>query len=234
MTTLRAEWTKLRSVRSTTWMLLAIVALPIAFGAVSTSTSHAEGLGPGDPKKENVVAISLAGIYFAQIAAIAFGVLAICGEYATGTIRATFAANPRRRRVLAAKAAIVGALVLGAAAVAALVAFYLGQAMVHGNGFDDEHGYPAASLADGATLRTVAIAAVYPVVLALLSLGAARRSCATPRPRSACSSGCCWCRGSSARCCPRASGSRSRRRRRWRGSRLRRTVRRSGRGPGSA
>jgi ABC-2 type transport system permease protein len=171
MTALQAEWIKLRSVRSTTWMLLAIVGLTIAIGAISSSTSHTEGApGGGD---DDVVAISLAGVYVAQIAAVAFGVLAICSEYATGTIRTTFAANPRRHQVLAAKGTIVGGLVLGCAVVAALAAFYIGQAILHTNGYTYDNGYPAASLGDGHTLRTVAIAALYPVVLAMLSLGAA-------------------------------------------------------------
>ena len=61
--------------------------------------------------------------------------IAICGEYATGTIRATFAADPRRRVVLAAKTAVVGVVVLGAAAVAAVAAFYIGQAILHDNGY---------------------------------------------------------------------------------------------------
>jgi ABC-2 type transport system permease protein len=170
---LRAELTKLRSVRSTTWSLLAIVGLTIALGVVSSSTSSTEGGSPDQPGDENVVMMSLAGVYFAQIAVVALGVLAVCSEYATGTIRATFAANPRRRQVLTAKVAIVGALVSGASAVATVVAFYLGQALLHDNGFTYDNGYPAASLADGETLRTVGIAAAYLVVLAVLSLAAA-------------------------------------------------------------
>jgi ABC-2 type transport system permease protein len=117
--------------------------------------------------------VSLVGVYFAQIAAVAFGVLAVCSEYATGTIRATFAANPRRLQVVAAKVAIVGGLVAGVSIVATVGAFYAGQAVLRGNGFVDANGYPAASLADGQTLRTVAIAAGYLVVLAVLSLAAA-------------------------------------------------------------
>jgi hypothetical protein len=172
MTALRAEWTKLRSVRSTTWMLLAIVGLTIALGVVSCSTSHTEGGVPAGAD-DDVVVISLAGVYLAQIAAVAFGVVAICSEYATGTIRTTFAANPRRRVVLAAKTAIVGTLVLGAAAVSAVAAFSIGQAILHGNGYVEANGYPAASLGDATTVRKVAIAAAYPVILAVLSLGVA-------------------------------------------------------------
>jgi ABC-2 type transport system permease protein len=170
MTALRAEWTKLRSVRSTPWILLAVVGLTIAFGMVSCSTSHTDG---GPPSDDDVVMFSLAGVYFAQVAVVAFGVLAICSEYATGTIRTTFAANPRRRQVLAAKTAIVGALVLGAAVVATLAAFYIGQAILRSNGYNVDNGYPAATLSDPETLRKVAIAVAYPAVLAVLSLGLA-------------------------------------------------------------
>jgi ABC-2 type transport system permease protein len=172
MTALRAEWTKLRSVRSTMWALLAVVGLTIALGVVSCSTSHTEGAGPGD-SEDVLVRLSLVGVYFAQVAVVAIGVLAMCSEYATGTIRTTFIANPRRRQVLGAKAAIVGALVLVAAAVAAVASFYIGQAILHTNGYTAANGYPPASLADADTLRKVGVAAMYPVILALLSLGAA-------------------------------------------------------------
>jgi ABC-2 type transport system permease protein len=168
MTTVRAEWTKLRSVRSTTWMVLALVGLTLALGAVSCSTAHAGGPGSDD----DVVMFSLAGVYLGQVAAVAFGVVAICGEYATGTIGTTFAANPRRREVLAAKTAIVAALVLVAAAATTVVAFYLGQAILHTRGYTDANGYQAASLGDADTLRKVGLATVYLPVLAVLSLAA--------------------------------------------------------------
>jgi ABC-2 type transport system permease protein len=171
MNTLRAEWTKLRSVRGTAWSLVAITGLTIALGVVSCSTSHTDGGVPGGD--DDIVTLSLVGVYFAQVAAVALGVVAICSEYTTGTIRATFAANPRRRRVLAAKTAIVGALVLGAAGVAAFAAFYIGQAILHGNGYVEANGYPAASLSDPTTLRKVAVAATYPVILSVFSLGVA-------------------------------------------------------------
>jgi hypothetical protein len=43
----------------------------------------------------------------------------------------------------------------------ALSASYAGQALLHGNGFIDDNGYPAATLADAETLRKVAVAIVY-------------------------------------------------------------------------
>lgn len=112
---------------------------------------------------------------------VALGVLAICSEHATGTIRATFLANPRRHEVLAAKSAIVGGLVLCAGVLGAVAAFYVGQAILHSNGYTAENGYAPASLGDADTLRMVAVAAVYPMLLVVLSLGIAAivRSTAT-------------------------------------------------------
>ena len=171
--TLHAEWTKLRSVRSTPWTLFGIVALSLAIGAISCSTTHTEGGSPGMPGDEDVVLISLVGILLGQVAAVVLGVFALGGEYGTGTIRATFAAVPRRREVVVAKIVVVGALVFLAGLTAMLASFYLGQLILHGNGFVYENGYPAASLADGPTLRAVLAGAAYIAGVALLGLGAA-------------------------------------------------------------
>ena len=170
---LRFEWTKLRSVRSTPWTLLGIVALTVAIGAISCSTSHTEGGSPALPGDEDVVLVSLTGILLGQVAAVVLGAFAIGGEYGTGTIRATFAAIPRRRGVVLAKIVVVGALAVAAGLVATVASFYLGQLILHGNGYVYENGYPAASLADGPTLRAVLSGAVYLAGVALLGLGAA-------------------------------------------------------------
>jgi ABC-2 type transport system permease protein len=114
---------------------------------------------------------SLAGIWIAQIAVAVLAVLAITSEYATGTIRATFAANPRRLTVLAAKAAAVGAVVAGVGLAASFASYRLGQSILPGNGYTPANGYPAASLGDGATLRAVVGSGLYLVVLALFCLG---------------------------------------------------------------
>jgi len=72
-----AEWTKLRSVRSTPWSLAGIVALTLAVGVISCATSHTEGGSPGAPGDDDVVLISLAGILLGQVAAVVLGTFAI-------------------------------------------------------------------------------------------------------------------------------------------------------------
>jgi ABC-2 type transport system permease protein len=182
------EWTKLRSLPSTVWAVLAAVALTLLLSALVCSSVDTSGGGPnctpGAPGcgDEDVVLNSLSGIYLGQIAIVAVAVLAITSEYATGTVRATFAANPRRRMVLLAKAGVVGAMAFTAGLVASIGSFLIGQPLLHGNGFTPANGYPIASLGDGPTVRAVMGTALYVGAIAILGLGLGailRRTAAT-------------------------------------------------------
>jgi ABC-2 type transport system permease protein len=166
---LQAEWTKLRTVRSTPWSLLIVAALTIGLGAFICSMNKTQGHTTGGDT--DLVALSLSGAYFGQLAAAALGVFAIAAEHSTGTIRATLAASPRRGQVLGAKVALVGVLVLFAGGIATLGAFVLGQPILRGNGFSSANGWPVNTLADGAALRSVVNVALYMALIALLGLG---------------------------------------------------------------
>src|SRR5580704_13596343 len=152
-----SEWTKLRSVRSTYWTLLVAVVTPIGISAlVAVTLAHA----PGQPPTVDPL---LPGLISQEYAVLAVGVLGVLGfstEYGTGLIRTTFAAVPRRRAVLAAKAAVIGALTLVAGEVVAFVSFALVQAVLSGKhlGVSLSHpGVPGAVLADGLLLAVVAL-----------------------------------------------------------------------------
>jgi ABC-2 type transport system permease protein len=136
-----------------------------------TGGSSTEGGSPGHPGDNDIVLDSLAGVWFGQIAAAVLAVLAITSEYSTHTIRATFAANPRRRTVLAAKATVVGGVVLAAGLATSVACFLVGQWLLHGGGFTYENGYPAVTLADDRALRAVLCSGVYLGALAIFSLG---------------------------------------------------------------
>jgi hypothetical protein len=166
---LRAEWTKFRTVRSTGWTLLTAAGLTVVLTLlITTGTStSARRAGEGD---DDVVALSLAGIYVGQIAIVALGALAMTSEYATGLIRASFAAVPRRSRVITAKAVVVGSAGLVAGLVACIASFLVAQPVLHGNGFVAP-GYPPLSLTDGTVVRAVLGAAAFLALLALFSLG---------------------------------------------------------------
>src|SRR5205823_7918560 len=100
------------------------------------------------------------------------GGLVIGGEYGTGMIRPTLAATPRRTAVLAAKAAVVTAAVLGAATLAVPASLLAGRLILPGHGFTAANA-AALSLVDGAGLRAAAGSVLYLALIALLTLGAA-------------------------------------------------------------
>jgi ABC-2 type transport system permease protein len=168
---LRSEWVKLRTVRSTAWSLLLFVGISILFTSLLTSGSSTEGGSPGHGGDNDIVLDSLAGIWFGSIAAAVLAVLVITSEYSTRMIRTTFAANPRRRTVLAAKTAVVGAVVLALGLGASAACFQIGQWFLRGNGFNYEGGYPAVTLADDEALRAVLASGAFLALLAVFSVG---------------------------------------------------------------
>jgi ABC-2 type transport system permease protein len=168
---LAAEWIKLRSVRTTAWALAAGFGLTLLFTWLVCGGTTTTGGSPGRPGDNDIVKDSLAGVWIGQLPFALLAVLALASEYSSGTIRATFAANPRRRTILLAKTAVLGALVALVALPTAAASFVLGQSVLRGNGFNYEGGYPAVTLADGEALRAVAGTAYYLTALALLALG---------------------------------------------------------------
>ena len=166
---LHAEWTKLRTLAGTGWLLLGAVA---ATSAVSTAAAAAVKC-PSGHCAEDPAKISLTGIYFGQAVIAIVAVLAISGEYSTGMIRVTLTAMPRRATVLAAKVAIVTGLTLVAGTVAVGVSLLAGRLILPGNGIGPAHGYPLLTLDNGPVLRAAAGTVLYLALIALLSLGTA-------------------------------------------------------------
>jgi ABC-2 type transport system permease protein len=162
----KAEWTKLYSVRSTAWSLIALVVVTIGIGAIAAATQASQfpNISPIARLTFDPTAISLAGLLFGQLAIGVLGVLVMSGEYHTGTIRATFAATPRRLEVVLAKVVVFGAVALVFGEVVSLVAFEVGQVILSGSA-------PHASLGEPAALRAVLGGGLYLAALALLALG---------------------------------------------------------------
>jgi hypothetical protein len=162
----RCEWTKLRTVRSTWWSLLIVLAGMIAIGLFICAAMVArwDQLPEAVRVKFDPTSRSLNGLFVAQLATGVLGVLAITSEYATGTIRATLAAVPRRRTVLAAKAAVLAVPVFVVSTVACAAAFLAGQAVLAAKDI-------GVSIAGPGELRAVIGAGLYLTVMALLGLG---------------------------------------------------------------
>jgi ABC-2 type transport system permease protein len=152
---LAAEWIKLRSVRSTYLILAAAAVAAVAIGYLVThsdvthwATMTAQAQAAFDP-----VSDSFSGLGLAQLAFGTLGVLVISSEYATGLIRTTFTAVPRRRAVsLAAGEAI------------AFATFFTGQQALSAQHLQVTLAHPGA-------LRGVLAAGFYLAVMAWAGLG---------------------------------------------------------------
>ena len=124
------EWQKLRTVRST-WYLLAVFAAGL-IGVAMLALSHENyaQMPAADRASFDPTSDGLLGLVLGQLLLGSLGVIAITTEFSSGMIRATFAASPRRPLVLAAKAAVLGAVTLAAGEISAFAAFLAGQAVL--------------------------------------------------------------------------------------------------------
>ncbi len=160
---LHAEWTKLRTLASTYWLLL-VAAAASAFSCQPGACAPAQT--GADPAK-----ISLTGIDLGQAVVVVLAVLAVGGEYSTGMIRLTLAAMPRRLTVLSAKAAVLTGCVTAAGVVAVLGSMLAGRLILPGRGLSAANGYSLLSLANGPDLRAAVGSVLYLALIALLALG---------------------------------------------------------------
>jgi ABC-2 type transport system permease protein len=166
---LHAEWTKLRTVSATAWLLLGVVGLTAAAGVLADVAARCPASGCGlDPAR-----VGLTGTYLGQAVVAIFAIVAIGGEYSSGMIRTTLSATPRRGAVLAAKAATVSAAVQLAGAAAVLASWLAAELILPSHGFTAADGYASLSVTHGAMLRAVAGTALYLTLVGLLSLGIA-------------------------------------------------------------
>jgi ABC-2 type transport system permease protein len=140
---LTSEWIKMRSLRSTALTLLAGVVAMVAIGWLVgwATNAHWARMGPDERLRFNPIDNSLTGYHLAQLAVGVLGVLLISGEYATGMIRATFAAVPHRLPVLWAKAALYAVVTFVLMLIAAFAAFLGGQQFLatHGTTLSATH-----------------------------------------------------------------------------------------------
>jgi ABC-2 type transport system permease protein len=158
--TLRAEWIKFWSVRSTQWSTVAMFVLGAGLTVLVCATS-AEWLASSEAD-ESAASFVTWGMMFAQITAVVLGTLAVTSEYGTGMIRATLAATPRRGEVLAAKAVVLTGTLLVAGTVTAFAGYF------GGNWFLDNEGIGIA-LSDEGVLRSMFGSGLYMAGLGLLA-----------------------------------------------------------------
>ena len=111
--TVRGEWIKLLSLRSTWWVLAATIALITGVSlavAASLDAMAADPATAGGLATANGAEAVSGGFQLGMLTLAVLGALLITGEYSTGMIRSTLAAVPTRVPVLVAKAVVLTVL----------------------------------------------------------------------------------------------------------------------------
>jgi ABC-2 type transport system permease protein len=163
---LRAEWTKLWSLRSTRWSLLAAFVAMAAGGIISAAVSMTQWsqLSAHERATFDSIDTAVIGLNGAQLAIGVLGVLVVSGEYSTGMIHASLMAAPRRLPVLWAKIGVFAAVTFVLMLLASAISFLAVQAIVSAH--DQQH-----AIGDPGALRVVIGAALFLTVLAVMTIG---------------------------------------------------------------
>lgn len=152
---LHAEWLKIRTLRSLHGTLVALFAVTTAFSAI------AAGGSTSDPEFDPLFTAFL-GIGPGQIAAVAFGALAVSSELSGGGLRLAFAAVPRRGRWFTAKLTAVAVPAFLVGVVTGAVSLAVARAGM---------GSAADGLTAGQQLRGVVGCGLYLTLMALFAAG---------------------------------------------------------------
>ncbi len=158
----RAEWTKLATLRSTKWAVLIAFVGTVLVSFLSTNGVRHQSAAfyrNFDPTNQ-----ALAGFALASLAVGILSVLSMTGEYGSGTIRSSLAANPRRAVFFTAKAIVVGTFALVFGLMLSFLSFFVGQAVL-------SDAAPTATLNDPGVLRALVESAVFLGLLALFGVG---------------------------------------------------------------
>lgn len=149
--TLRSEWSKVMTVR-TTWISLAL-ALFLSVG-LTMLLAWAVGFSfddwnEADRATFDPITFSMSGLLVGGIIFVVLGVNLVAAEYSSGMIRQTLSTTPKRVRVLLAKVLVVSAIALVAGLVVNIAVILAGN-IVFG-----AYDMPTASLSDGDTLQAI-------------------------------------------------------------------------------
>ena len=162
----RSEWTKLWSLRSTRWSLLAAIVGMAGLGMIIAAfrMGHWSHLSAGERARYDPIDNGVGGYHLAQLAIGVLGVIVMSGEYATGMIRSTLMAVPHRLPVLWAKALVFAVVTFVLMLASSFVSFFGVQAIVAQRNLQAHLGDPHA-------LRAVVGTALFLTVLGVLSVG---------------------------------------------------------------
>lgn len=166
--TIRSEWLKITSLRSTYITLVVTEVLFVGLGTLFCYlfVNRYSQLSPTDPAvlTFDPAFASVSGVLLAQFAIGVLGALTMTAEHTTGMIRTSLAAVPNRLRLLGAKVAVFLGVSLVVGIFGSFVAFGLGQWILTGRSL-------GVSLSNPASLRVVVGAALSLALFGLFALG---------------------------------------------------------------
>jgi ABC-type transport system involved in multi-copper enzyme maturation permease subunit len=161
---LQSEWTKIRTVSSTTWTLISALVVTVALGAGLSAllNSTFDDLSRSEQLTFDPTFTSFSGMILGQLAMVVFGVLVVGSEYSSGMIRTSLAAVPQRATFLFAKILVAGVLALVVGLLTGFLAFFLGQALL---------GDHSTTIGEPNVLRAVIGSGLYMGLIAVFSMG---------------------------------------------------------------
>jgi ABC-2 type transport system permease protein len=163
-----AEWTKIRSVRSTVWTIIIFTVITIGLTALITWLTESHWYGPHAAARDATFVSDPTGgildapLFFGQLVIGVLGVLVISTEYSTGVIRASLLAVPRRLHMLAAKVLVFTMLLFVVSEVVCFCSFFIGSAILH--------PHVPVSLSDHNVTRAVIGTGLYLTAIGIFSL----------------------------------------------------------------
>lgn len=163
---LHAEWIKIRTMRSTSYVILGTLLMAGALAALNGSSSGDEFavMTAADKATFDPLATSLKGYVLAQVTIALLGGMVITAEYGSRTIVSTLSAVPHRSRVLAAKAIVLSSIALVAGWATTFSGFLVGQAALKGA------GAPHLALSDPQSVRAILGGGLFLALAGLMGL----------------------------------------------------------------
>jgi len=165
---MRAEWTKIRSVQSTMWSLVAFVVVSVGFSTLVAAVISHDWNAPGNhPNHARLITdptalIFGAGFGLGQLAICVLGAIVITSEYSSGAIRASLLAAPHRISWLAAKGVVFATIDCVLSAITVFAVFFITTGILH--------SHVDITLSQPNVLRATIGAILYLTVLGLFAL----------------------------------------------------------------
>jgi ABC-2 type transport system permease protein len=165
--TLRSEFIKIRSVRSTYWSLILLVLASFAWTVADClGTAHNWAHQPAQAKigfdaaQASVTGLAALG----QLVILVLGTLVLTSEYSTGMIRTSLTVMPRRAVLYWSKVAVFGVVSVVIAVATSLAVFFVGQILLHSTG-------ESASLSQPGALRAVLLTGFFVALCGAMAYG---------------------------------------------------------------